>query len=331
MTVRDEADHLGPVLAAVFDQDYPGPFEVVVSLGPSRDNTRAIAEDFARRHPALKLIDNPSGCIPQGLNLAWRAAAHDYLVRVDGHALLPQGYVRKAVALLGETGAANVGGMMVPEGVGAFQKAVARAMSSSFGIGRVQFHTGGDAGPADTVYLGNFRRGALERVGGYNENLGRAEDWELNRRLAGAGELVWFDPALGVVYRPRSSWRALAKQFFATGRWRWQVVRAEPGSASPRYLAAPCATLAVGAGLAIGLAGLAAGRPSRKAAALAVPALYAAGVTLAAAGSARGLDGRARRRLPLAMATMHLAWGSGFLRGMLDPPGRGAEHGPTGR
>jgi GT2 family glycosyltransferase len=355
MTVRDEAEHLAQVLERVLDQDYPGPFEVVVSVGPSRDQTRAIAEDFARRHSALRLVDNPSGCIPQGLNLAWRATKHDYLVRVDGHALLPPGYVRKAVELLGQTGAANVGGMMVPEGAGPFQKAVARAMSSSFGIGRVQFHTGGDPGPADTVYLGNFRRADLEGVGGYNEQLGRAEDWELNRRLAKAGKLVWFDPSLGVVYRPRSSWGALAKQFFATGRWRWQVVRADPRTATPRYLAAPCATLAVAAGLAVGLAGLAglaAAGGTRKTSpmpdavgstavpprrggptvtALAIPALYAVGVTAAAAGSARGLDGPAKRRLPLAMATMHLAWGSGFLRGIFDQPRRGAEHGPTGR
>jgi glycosyltransferase involved in cell wall biosynthesis len=344
MTVRDEADHLARVVEQVLAQDYPGPFEVVAAVGPSRDQTRAIAEDLASRHPTLRLIDNPSGGIPQGLNLAWRATKHDYLVRVDGHALLPPGYVRKAVELLDQTGAANVGGMMVPEGVGPFQKAVARAMSSPFGIGRVQFHTGGGPGPADTVYLGNFRRSDLEEVGGYDEALGRAEDWDLNHRLAQAGKLVWFDPTLGVLYRPRDNWRALVRQFFSTGRWRWQVVRHDPKTASPRYLAAPGATLAVGTGLIIGLAGLAklagAGartdRGQRKAlrrrnsrrtdriwvAALGLPALYAAGVTAAAAVSAGGLDGRAKRRLPLAIATMHLAWGSGFLRGMFDQPTR---------
>ena len=49
-------------------------------------------------------------------------------------------------------------------------------MTSPAGVGSARFHTGGRAGPADSVYLGVYRRAALERVGGYDEGYLRAED-----------------------------------------------------------------------------------------------------------------------------------------------------------
>src|SRR5207344_3066352 len=143
-----------------------------------------------------------------GLNAAIAASRHPAVVRVDGHGLLAPGYIATAVRLLAETGAANVGGIMAAEGVTPFERAVARAMTSKFGVGGARFHTGGQAGPADSVYLGAFRREVLERMGGYDESFLRAQDWELNHRIRGAGNLVWFSPELWVAYRPRSSVRA---------------------------------------------------------------------------------------------------------------------------
>ncbi|MDR1190032.1 MAG: glycosyltransferase family 2 protein [Bifidobacteriaceae bacterium] len=324
LAVRNEADHLEQVVEQIFDQAYPGPFEVVMAVGPSDDATAALADGLARRHQGLKIVPNPSGRTPQGLNRAWRAASYDYLVRVDGHSLLPPGYIRRAVEVLDETGAANAGGMMVPEGTAPFQKAVARALSTPYGIGAESFHTGGEAGPVKSVYLGNYRRADLEEVGGFNEAFARAQDWELNHRLIEAGKLVWFDPSLGVIYRPRRTWRALGRQFYSTGKWRWRVIRAYPQTASIRYLAPPAATAAVGLGLALGLVGLVR-RSGPLAAALAAPGLYAAGVAGAAAMASKGLDRRAQAWLPVVIATMHMAWGSGFLRAIPEGWGRRAD------
>jgi glycosyltransferase involved in cell wall biosynthesis len=318
LTVRNEAEHLEQAVEQILTQEYPGPFEVVVAVGPSQDATATQAAALAERHTNVTVVDNPSGRTPEGLNRAWRQAQYDYLVRVDGHSLLPPGYLRRAVEVLEETGAANVGGMMVPEGTGPFQKAVARAMSSPYGIGAESFHTGGVAGPAKTVYLGNFRRSDLEAVGGFNEAFSRAQDWELNYRLIQAGKQVWFDPRLGVIYRPRRTWKALASQFFATGRWRWRVIRRYPETASVRYLAPPAATLAVTLGLVLGVVGLLR-RNGVWAAALALPAVYSLGVTGAALTAAKGLERSSRRWLPLVIATMHLAWGAGFIRGVVEP------------
>ena len=193
-------------------------------------------------------MPNPSGQIASAMNAAIKAARHEIITRIDAHSMLPDGYLQTAVRTLMETGAADVGGWMAAEGVTPFQQAVAWAMTSPFGMGAAANHTGGDAGPADTVYLGVYRREAIEQVGGYDETMLVAEDWELNYRIRAAGGLIWFTPDLKVTYRPRATLDALAKQQFRYGRWRRVVARRYPETVNRRYLAPPAATALNAAG-----------------------------------------------------------------------------------
>jgi len=317
LAVRNEERHLAAAIDRVLASGYPGELEVVVAVGPSDDRTAEIAAGLAASDARVRVIDNPTGLTPAGLNLAVAAARHDILVRVDGHSELSPGYVAEAVDVLERTGAANVGGLMVPVGVTPFEQAVARAMSTPLGIGAATFHTGGTAGPAPTVYLGVFRRDALERVGGFDEHFVRAQDWELNHRLRAAGEVVWFDPELAVTYRPRASLRALASQFYRTGQWRRQVVRRYPQTAGLRYLAPPVAVVGVAAGVILAAVGASTGPRWLLAAGLA-PAGYAGVVVAGSALVSGGMPPRARLLMVPAVATMHMAWGLGFLRGVPD-------------
>lgn len=306
MPVRDEERHLAESVAGVLSQDYPGPLELVLAIAPSRDRTDEIARGLTEADPRVRLVANPAGRTPSGLNAALQAARHTIVVRVDGHGVLSEGYLRTAVEALEKTGAANVGGLMAAEGITAFEKAVARAYMSPVGLGGSRFHQGGQAGPADTVYLGVFRRDVLERLGGYDEHFVRAQDWELNYRIRDAGETVWFVPELTVTYRPRPNLRALATQFFRTGQWRREVVRRYPSTASVRYLAAPVVTVAVVAGLIAGIAGLLTG-PSWWTLGAVLPLGYAAGVLVVGPLIGGGLPLRARAWLPAVLAVMHLS------------------------
>jgi hypothetical protein len=165
------------------------------------------------------------------------------------------------------------------------------------------------------VYLGSFRREALATVGGFDDHFRRAQDWELNYRLRDAGFGVFFVPTMRVPYQPRRSWRALARQFHESGRWRREVVRVHPDSRSLRYLAAPVAALAVGGGLVLGAVGFLTGLPLVGAAVI-VPLGYVIGVLIASLTHARDLPLRSLVMLPGVFATMHMAWGVGYLRGI---------------
>jgi succinoglycan biosynthesis protein ExoA len=319
MPVRNEERHLAEAVRHVLGQDYPGEFELVLAVGPSADGTEQIARDLAAAEPRLTMVANPAGAIPAALNAAVKTARYAVIARVDGHALLPPGYLATAVTTLTETGAADAGGMMAAAGVTTFQQAVAWAMTSKVGVGSAAFHTGGGAGPVDSVYLGVYHREAIEQAGGWDEGMLRAEDWDLNYRIRARGRQIWFTPDLRVTYRPRASVRALVAQYYHYCRWRRVIVREHPETASFRYLAPPGAAALVTVGLVAGLAGLAslaAGAPPAAqwlTAGFAIPVIYLAGVTAVAAALARGVPRPVRIRIPLVLAAMHMAWGAGFL------------------
>lgn len=305
MAVRNEARTLADAVGAVLEQDYAGPIEICVAVASSTDGTEGLAARLARGDGRIRVVANPASRTAAGLNAAIASTSGEVVARVDGHAILPAGYLRRAVEVLEATGADNVGGVMAAEGDTPFSRAVAAAMTSRLGTGDARFHTGGPPGPVDTVYLGVFRREALERVGGFDETLVRVQDAELNHRIRRSGGVVYFSPDLRVRYRPRSSLRALARQYFEYGRWRRVVLRRHPGSVAWRQLVPPAALVGNLAGLLLGLAG-------RRAGWLA-PGGYAACVVVGSGVAGRGLDPRARRWLPAVFVTIHAFWALGFL------------------
>ena len=312
MPVLDEERHLRTSVGRVLEQDYPGELEVLLALGPSRDATASIAAELHAADARIRLVPNPAGTTPAGLNAALAVTRHEVVARVDGHGILPPGYLRRAVELLESTGADNVGGPAVAEGETPLERAVARAYTTRLGRGGADFHPGAPEGPADSVFLGVFRRATLERLGGYDERFRRAQDWELNHRIRAGGGVVWFSPQLEVVYRPRSSLRALARQYWTTGQWRRHLTRRHPGTLSLRYLAPPVTVVALAVGSAAGLAGTLGG-PRWLRAGFAAPAGYLALVTVGGFAEGRDLPLRSRALLPVVLAVMHTSWGVGFL------------------
>ncbi|CAB4531572.1 unannotated protein [freshwater metagenome] len=303
LPILNEERHLADTVASILSQDYDGDFEVILALGPSNDRTHQIAAELAATNSRIILVDNPSGRTAAGLNAAIAQSKYPIICRIDGHAEIDTAYVSQAVRILEEQNAVNVGGIMAAQGRTTFEASVATAMRSKLGVGSSRFHTGGAAGPSDTVYLGTFKKDALLAAGGFDERFIRAQDWELNFRLRSQGGLVWFDPSLVVTYRPRSTLRALAKQYFQYGRWRRVISRSHKGSVNYRYLAPPTAVLILIASILGGffLSSI-----------LFIPVLtYLLAILL---GSfVIGETWKEKIVLPAVLATMHIVWGLGYL------------------
>ena len=303
LPILNEARDLLASISAILRQEYPAGFEVILALGPSRDNTTQIASDLAAQDSRIVLVSNPTGRTAAGLNAAISKSRYPIISRIDGHAEVSNTYLRDAVEILLKTKAVNVGGIMAAEGKSNFERAVATAMRSPLGVGSASFHVGGSAGPAETVYLGTFLKSALIEVGGYDERFTRAQDWELNFRLRKAGGVVWFDPSLLVTYRPRSNFLGLAKQYFQYGTWRRVVARSHKGSVNYRYLAPPVALLINFFSLALG----ATLNPL-----FLIPIISY--LTLIVLGSIWiGKTVLQKLFLPMILITMHMVWGAGFL------------------
>ena len=325
---RGAADLLAGCLAAVLPQ-LRADDEVVVAAADAAtaDAARALAVD----EPRLRVVDNPDGTTPAALNRAIAASDRPVVLRVDAQARLPVGYRDRTVALLASTGAAVVGGRQVARADAGFAAAVAAAMNAPLGHGGAAYRSGAEAGPVDTVYLGVFRRDALAAVGGYDERFRTNQDAELNERVRRAGGTVVLDPGLAVGYLPRGDVAALARQFRGYGRGRAMTARRHPGSLRARQLAAPALVGGLGAAAVMAVVGALLGSGRWTAVPLAVGAAgYGA---LLVAGALRA-GPAARRRLPavvLALGTMHLAWGAGFLGSVLRSGPAGAGAGPGER
>jgi hypothetical protein len=322
MPVLNEVQYLERAVSSILAQEYPGPTEIVLALGPSTDGTDQVVEKLVASDPRIRTVENPKAAIPSGMNLAIQASSHPVIVRVDAHAQLPDGYTHRAVETMLRVDAVNVGGIMSAVGRSGVQKAIARAYNSRLGLGGGAYHSADvPEGPAESAYLGVMKAAALQEIGGYDESLQRGEDWEMNYRLREAGYLVWLDPTLHVRYWPRSSWRALSRQFLATGIWRGELVRRLRGHHPLRFYAPPAlVTVAALSVVLVALGAIFGGVLAWLAiAAGAVDVLYLA---LLAWASLRAPDPDApdsfvdRLRFAGVLATMHFSWGFGFLRGI---------------
>ena len=311
---RDAAATIQATLESVAAQQ-PPPNQVIVAVPPDDDATRAAVEAFVPRagRVGVDVVDNPTGRTPDGLNAALAASTGDVVARVDAHAVLPAGYLATALRRLAEDERiGNVGGVQRPVGNDPGSRAIAAAMHSPLGSGGAAHRSGTTPGPVDTVYLGVFRAEALEEVGGFDTRFTRNQDYELNVRLRRAGWTVWFHPSMIVDYRPRSSLRALALQYFHYGRWRRATMRLHPGSMRVRQVALPGA-LAIF--VVATLAGLVSGAP------LVGPILLGVWLALLLVDALPGAGRVNPLRVAAALAVIHVAWTGGFLVG----PPRGWE------
>jgi glycosyltransferase involved in cell wall biosynthesis len=303
LPILNEERDLSNCISAILQQDYPSEIEVILALGPSEDKTTQIAEKLSASDSRIKLVSNPTGQTAVGLNLAIKVSSNEIICRIDGHSEISNNYVKTAVEILQQKNAVNVGGLMYADSDSGLQRVVAQAMRSKLGVGPSKFHTGGSAGESDTVYLGTYKKAAVLAAGGFDERYIRAQDWELNYRLRKNGGLIWFDPRLQVTYRPRSSFKKLAKQYFQYGRWRRVISRQHKNTVNFRYLAPPFAvvtnTLSIFFSIII--------NP------LFIAPLLTYFCALIIGSLFIGRKVVDKLIMPFVLATMHFSWGIGFI------------------
>jgi succinoglycan biosynthesis protein ExoA len=306
---RNEAASIAGCLDSVLSQDYPN-LEVIVVDGSSIDETPDIVLRVAGRDSRVRLLRNERASIPISLNLGLEAAKGEYLVRVDAHSTISPGYVREAVSLLRLGGWGGVGGRKEAVGRTPAGHAIAEALGSRFGVGDSHYHHATEARTVDHVPFGVYPVALCRSLGGWNEQLTTNEDYEFDYRVRQAGWELYLDPRLRIDWLARQSIPDLFKQYRRYGAGKAGVARLHPQSLKARHLAAP----ALVAWLA-GLAALALVRP-RAAAVLGTP--YVGALTVASVlTAARIEEPRARRYVPAAFVTMHVAWGLGFWSGLL--------------
>jgi len=311
--VRNEIQTIDRCLAALVDQDYPRErMEILVVDGMSDDGTPDAVRRRAATAPHIRLLANPRRFAASAMNVGIAAARGSIIARVDGHAIVPEHFISACVAALAaHPDVECVSGATRTLGTGPTGRAIAAAMCSRIGVGPVRFRLGArSACMVDTVQFPVYRRGALERVGVFDEELVRNQDDELNLRLRRAGGKILMLPDADVVYFCRPSLRALWRQYREYGFWKIRVMQKHGGPSSWRHLV-PGALVALLAAVPLVLV------PGVGRLVEAALAAYAALIVVASGLLAVDSGLALWPRIAAALVTLHVAYGVGFWEGVV--------------
>lgn len=289
--------------------------EILVVDGMSDDGTRDLLLEYARTWPVVRMLDNPQRITPVALNIGIRAARGDVIVRMDAHNFYPTDYVPRLVRGLYESGADNVGGLWItkPGNASPIAEAIALALRHPFGVGNAHYRVGATAPRwVDTVPFGCYRREVFDRIGLFDEELARNQDDEFNLRLIRRGGRILLLPEVTSEYHARENLGKLWRMYYQYGLFKPLVIRKIGAVLTVRQLVPACLVLALIVG--------AVGAVWSTVATVLLAALllvYALATTAAALHAGRGHGWQALSRLVMVFPVIHLAYGSGFLRGFV--------------
>lgn len=311
VTVRDEERVIRQTVAAMRAQRFDGTAEYLFIDGGSKDRTKAILEEIASFDDCVRVLDNSRGDQASGLNVGLRHARGEFLVQMDAHTYYGSDYVFEGVKRLRGPQVDWVSGPVVPHGIDPWSRRVAMALASPLGYGgsakwaaSVKREITLDTG----VFGGVWRRSTLERHGGWDEGWPVNHDSELAARVLKSGGRIVCLPELAARYIPRDSLSGLLRQYRRYGYYRAKTARRHAESLRRSAVLPPGLVLT----LAVSCLPTRLGRLSRRGV-----LLYALCLTGAAAREARPGQRLDAALLPAVLATMHIAWGAGFLAGCL--------------
>ena len=220
----NEENSISPLLEDIKKQSYPHEkIEVVLVDSASTDNTKAVMRSFAEEDNGfmgVKVCDNPKKILPAGWNVALGVVSGDIILRVDAHASIPESFVAQNVAQI-ESGEYVVGGQRpnVAENDTPWENTLLLAESSMFGSSIAPYRKSQKKSYTKSAFHAAYRREVFEKVGPYNELLGRTEDNEMHYRIREAGYKICYDPSIISYQNVRGTWGKMLKQKFSNGKW----------------------------------------------------------------------------------------------------------------
>jgi glucosyl-dolichyl phosphate glucuronosyltransferase len=210
-------------------------WEVLVVDNNSKDQTRAVVEEFGRRHPGrFRYLFEAKQGKSLALNSGIREARGHVLAFMDDDVTVEPTWLRKLTAPLVSGEWAGVGGRILA--AEAFSPPPWFRLHEPYDLGGplfAHFDLGDKPGKLDRPPYGTnmaFNYGMFEKYGGFRTDLGprpgsaiRNEDTEFGRRLLAAGERFYYEPS-AVVYHPVPHERIQKKYFLG---WWFDYGRAE--------------------------------------------------------------------------------------------------------
>ena len=231
----NEEKYIENCINSLINQTFPKcQMEWLLIDGDSNDNTVAICRKYEKDNP-IRILRNPDKKTTYALNLGIKESIGKYIVRMDAHALYDNHYIEKCVYYLENTDADNVGGIAITEAKGFVGTAIAKMLSSTFGVGGSAFRVSNESGYVDTVPFGAFRREVFERIGLFNNDLPRSEDNDINARIRESGGKIWLSNEIRFTYYCRDNVRDILSMGLKNGNALFHTLRVNKEAMSLRH------------------------------------------------------------------------------------------------
>ncbi|HBF86483.1 MAG TPA: glycosyltransferase family 2 protein [Clostridiales bacterium] len=248
--VYNESKYINGLIGSLLKQDFPREnSEWLFIDGNSSDGTKEILGTYEKEYPELiRVFDNPRRIAPCAMNIGIENSCGRYIVRLDAHSEYAENYISLCVDYLEKNPEiSNVGGVAETKAKGFTGGAIAKMLSSKFGVGNSAFRTNAKSGYVDTVPFGAFRREIFERLGGFDERLARDEDNEINYRIRKNGGKVYLADDIRLTYYCRDTVRGIASMAVKNGTWNVIAMKLCPGSMGIRHFVPLCFVLSLAA------------------------------------------------------------------------------------
>lgn len=234
---RNEEKFISQCIEGFMEQSYPKElFEVLICDGLSEDKTREIVKECERKYENVRLLDNPGKTAPKAMNIGIKYSTKDVIIIFGAHSIPDVDFVRNNIEALNRTPAGCVGGTMKTINDSLKGEAIAKAMSSPFGVGNALFRYATKETYVDTVAFGGYRREVLDKIGYFDEELVRNQDDEINFRVTKSGYKILLSPEIKSTYYSRGSFSKLWKQYYQYGFWKVRVMQKHGKPAALRHL-----------------------------------------------------------------------------------------------
>ncbi|WP_019242606.1 MULTISPECIES: glycosyltransferase family 2 protein [Bacillus] len=220
----NEQDYLPRLFKDICSQTYPHSLiEVIFVNGMSTDHTRGLMENFKEDNNDFKdiiIVDNPKRNQASGWNIAIKVSTGNLITRIDAHASIPADFVQKNVDCI-KKGECISGGprpcILVQETP--WNSTLLLAENSMFGSGFAPYRRNSGKTYVKSMFHATYKREVFEKVGYFNENLGRTEDNEIHYRMRKAGYRFCFNSDIISYQYVRSNLFKMIKQKSANGYW----------------------------------------------------------------------------------------------------------------
>lgn len=240
---RNEKPYIAECVNALYACELPEhiTMSVVVVDGMSNDGTREVVEQLKERYTSLFLCDNPQQLTPFAFNLGIHYHENpDYIQIVGARHILSSNYLKRCLELLvNQTEIWCVGGRIDNVYVNETGEIIAKAMSTSFGMGLGNFRSLSQSGFTDTVTSPMYPAYVFEKIGYFDEDLVRNQDDEFNFRVTQAGGKIYYAHDISLKYYVRGNYNQLWRQFFQYGYWKVFVNKKHRAVTTFRQLVPP--------------------------------------------------------------------------------------------